>query len=70
MQGVVSHIGTSATSGHYVAYIHTSEGWILFDDTNVREVSEAEVLKQQAYILFYQNIDNSAEKVISAVQYV
>ena len=53
-----------ATSGHYVTYIHTCAGWTLFDDSNVREVSETEVLRQQAYILFYQKTDD----VSSAVQ--
>ena len=62
----MSHIGTDATSGHYVAYVRTSVGWILFDDTNITEVSEANVLRQQAYILFYQQKDNSAVQVISA----
>ena len=52
-----------ATSGHYVAYIRTSVGWILFDDTNISEVSEADVLRQQAYILFYQQTDDSAVQV-------
>lgn len=64
LQGVVSHIGMDATSGHYVTYIHTCAGWTLFDDSNVREVSETEVLRQQAYILFYQKTDD----VSSAVQ--
>ena len=62
----MSHIGTDGTSGDYVAYVRTSVGWILFDDTNITEVSEADVLRQQAYILFYQQKDNSAVQVISA----
>ena len=55
----MSHIGTDATSGHYVTYIRTYAGWTLFDDSNVREVSETEMLKQQAYILFYQKMDDA-----------
>ena len=62
----MSHIGRDATSGHYVAYVCTSVGWILFDDTNISEASEADVLRQQAYILFYQQNDNLAVQVISA----
>ena len=54
LQGVVAHIGTDATSGHYVTFIGTSKGWNLFDDSNIRQVSETEVFKHDAYILFYQ----------------
>ena len=41
-------------SGRYIAYILSDDKWYLFDDTNVTEVCETEVLKQQSYILFYQ----------------
>lgn len=54
LQASVVHIGMDATSGHYVAYILNDDKWYLFDDTNVTEVCEAEVLRQQSYILFYQ----------------
>ena len=54
MQALVVHIGMDATSGRYVAYILSDDKWYLFDDTNVTEVCETEVLKQQSYILFYQ----------------
>ncbi|XP_065895748.1 uncharacterized protein [Dysidea avara] len=60
LKAVVSHIGTEAASGHYVTCVDTFAGWSIFDDSNVRYVSEADVLKQQGYILFYQKKDNSA----------
>ena len=59
----MSQIGTDATPGHYVTYICTCAGWALFDDSKVREVSETEVLKQQAYILFYQKMDDATISV-------
>ena len=66
----MSHIGTDATSGHYVSFVHTSMGWVLFDDSNVREVSETEVLRQQAYILFYQKTDDTslAQVILTSLQ--
>jgi len=54
LKAVVSHIGTEAASGHYVACVNTFAGWAIFDDSNVQYVSEIDVLKQQGYILFYQ----------------
>jgi len=60
LQAVVSHIGTEAASGHYIACINTFAGWAIFDDANVRYVSETNVLKQQGYILFYQKRNNPA----------
>lgn len=59
--GVVEHRG-SMGSGHYVAYVRYSKGcgdsniWFHASDAYVREVSLDEVLRSQAYILFYEAI--------------
>ena len=59
LTGIVIHVGGSASSGHYTAYVKrpamrgTSE-WFHMDDSYVEPVSEGTVLKQKdAYVLFY-----------------
>ncbi|OHS96099.1 hypothetical protein TRFO_37770 [Tritrichomonas foetus] len=61
LTGVIIHSG-NADAGHYNAYCLYPEGWICFDDDNVYEVEEEEVislakgnLKGSGYILFYQH---------------
>ncbi|XP_022875024.1 ubiquitin carboxyl-terminal hydrolase 2-like [Olea europaea var. sylvestris] len=57
--GVVEHLGTMR-SGHYVAYVRSSKGengdsvWYHASDAHVHEVSLEEVLRCEAYILFYE----------------
>lgn len=59
LTGVVIHIGGSATSGHYTAFIrrvskHGHAQWFNMDDSFVESVSEKTVLKNKnAYVLFY-----------------
>ncbi|KAF8391995.1 hypothetical protein HHK36_022335 [Tetracentron sinense] len=65
--GVVEHSGTMR-GGHYIAYVrgekdrgNTKEGsrgytWYQTSDGSVREVSMEEVLRCEAYILFYEKI--------------
>ncbi|XP_076924525.1 ubiquitin carboxyl-terminal hydrolase 2-like [Bidens hawaiensis] len=56
--GVVEHMGTMM-GGHYVAYVRGGEGgklWYNASDASVREVSLEEVLRCEAYILFYQQM--------------
>ncbi len=53
--GVIVHQGTSATAGHYYSYIKNSTGtWYKMNDSAVTKVTLAEVLNEEAYILFYQ----------------
>ncbi|CAN0875368.1 Ubiquitin carboxyl-terminal hydrolase 2 [Linum grandiflorum] len=61
LTGVVEHLGTMR-GGHYVAYIRGVEGdgeksvWYHVSDSYVREASLDEVLRCEAYILFYQRV--------------
>uniref|UniRef100_A0A663EX94 ubiquitinyl hydrolase 1 n=1 Tax=Aquila chrysaetos chrysaetos TaxID=223781 RepID=A0A663EX94_AQUCH len=55
LYAVCNHHGTMQ-GGHYTAYCKNSvDGqWYCFDDSDVQQLSENEVCKQTAYILFYQ----------------
>ncbi|XP_022722709.1 ubiquitin carboxyl-terminal hydrolase 1-like [Durio zibethinus] len=66
--GVVEHLGTMR-GGHYTAYVkggekrkekneteHVSSPWYYVSDDYVRQVSLEEVLRCEAYILFYEKI--------------
>lgn len=58
LTGVVIHVGHSATSGHYTAFIRrqmkNSHQWYHMDDSFVEQVKEKTVLRQRdAYVLFY-----------------
>ncbi|XP_064414770.1 ubiquitin carboxyl-terminal hydrolase 31 [Latimeria chalumnae] len=55
LYAVCNHHGTMH-GGHYTAFCKNSvDGqWYCFDDSDVQQVSEDEVCKQTAYILFYQ----------------
>jgi len=49
LYGVLVHAGWSTQSGHYYCYVRTSSGmWHNLDDNQVRQVREADVLKQKA----------------------
>lgn len=52
---VSNHIG-NLNSGHYYAYCKNSENekWYNFNDSNVREINESEIVSDSAYCLFYQ----------------
>ncbi|XP_042064796.1 ubiquitin carboxyl-terminal hydrolase 2-like isoform X2 [Salvia splendens] len=51
--GVVEHLGTMR-GGHYVAYVRSKGAWYHASDAYVRQVSLDEVLRCEAYILFYE----------------
>jgi len=54
LYGVLVHAGWNTQSGHYYCYVRTSSGmWHNLDDNQVRQVREADVLRQKAYMLFY-----------------
>lgn len=55
LYAVLVHEGQSCNSGHYHCFVKASNGiWYSMNDQSVHQVSLATVLKQKAYILFYQ----------------
>jgi len=52
--GVLVHAGKRCESGHYLAFIKRGDFWYKANDEVVTKVSIDIVLKQQAYILFYE----------------
>ncbi|CAL5009110.1 unnamed protein product [Urochloa decumbens] len=68
--GVIQHMGNALKEGHCVAYVRGSRTgseqqqssgsskWFCADDSTVREVSLANVLKCEAYLLFYERIED------------
>lgn len=66
--GVVEHSGTMR-GGHYIAYVrggekrkgttdidHVGSQWYYVSDQHVRQASIKEVLRCEAYILFYEKV--------------
>jgi len=54
LKAVVCHSG-QATSGHYICYACPFGEWFRCDDTQVTQCTWEDVLKDQAYILFYDS---------------
>eukprot|EP00732_Lithocolla_globosa_P001515 Lithocolla_globosa_v1_NODE_769_length_3313_cov_85.298956.p1 type:complete len:961 gc:universal NODE_769_length_3313_cov_85.298956:2905-23(-) len=54
LKAFISHMGTSAACGHYVAHINIGEEWVLFNDNHVA-VSQ-NVPKDMAYMYLYERI--------------
>ncbi|KAG8048020.1 hypothetical protein GUJ93_ZPchr0008g11846 [Zizania palustris] len=63
--GVIEHRGPSTNVGHWVAYVRASSeqpdwgssSWFCASDADIKEVSVEEVLKCEAYLLFYERIE-------------
>ncbi len=54
---VTVHLGTMR-SGHYIAYTLKEDGlWYKMDDERVAKVSTEEVLRCDAYLLFYRKVN-------------
>ena len=52
---LVVHLGSNGLGGHFICYRrHGKSNWIECNDTRVKITSEAEVLKQRAYLFLYQ----------------
>ncbi|KAJ2695871.1 hypothetical protein FB645_006351 [Coemansia sp. IMI 203386] len=55
LYAVLVHAGGTARSGHYFCYVKSPAGvWYELNDSMVHQVSERTVLKQTAYLLFYE----------------
>ncbi|XP_031788352.1 uncharacterized protein LOC116417732 [Nasonia vitripennis] len=68
---IISHIGDSIDSGHYISFVKHNDQWFYYDDINVRLVNPEEVFKcvqNNAYVIFFQdtelgqNADSSTKK--------
>jgi hypothetical protein len=54
---VVVHAGKNSHSGHYIAYVQSlarQDGWYKMDDGRVSSVEAKDVMKADAYLLFYR----------------
>jgi ubiquitin carboxyl-terminal hydrolase 22/27/51 len=56
---VVVHQGDNVHNGHYFAFCRIDRKWFRFDDEIVSATTIEEVLRQEAYLLFYslRNLD-------------
>ena len=56
LYGVCNHSG-GMSGGHYTANIKNIDNkWYTFNDTNVSEISESDIITSKAYCLFYRKI--------------
>ncbi|CAD8185002.1 unnamed protein product [Paramecium octaurelia] len=53
--GIIVHSG-SLEQGHYYSYCKRQNKWWLFNDQKIKQVNNIDVLQQQGYILFYQQL--------------
>jgi ubiquitin carboxyl-terminal hydrolase 5/13 len=53
---LISHKGTTAQCGHYVAFVKKGDQWVLFNDEKVVHVPDISVPAREAYIYVYQRI--------------
>ncbi|KAJ3449767.1 ubiquitin carboxyl-terminal hydrolase [Anaeramoeba flamelloides] len=52
LSSYICHLGSNASSGHYVSYIKNDDKWVLCNDSKI--VIEPENVTDGAYILFYK----------------
>jgi len=55
--GIITHQGTKE-HGHYVTITRKGNKWISYNDAIVTQVTEAELLQTQAYIIIYRRMDH------------
>ena len=55
LYGVTNHYG-NLSSGHYTAYIASRGGWMLCDDSSIKQTDPKQVVNQKAYVLFYKRV--------------
>lgn len=53
LESVVVHHGQQIQNGHYLAFCRQDDRWFKFDDEIVSVSTAEEVLRQEAYLLFY-----------------
>lgn len=62
LRAAIVHVGCAPESGHYVAFARRGARWVRFDDHRWAEVAESEVLRQRAYLLFYENVAGAVDE--------
>lgn len=50
----ISHKGTSAHCGHYVAFVRKDDRWVIFNDNKVAEVPDIQTHIGEGYVYFFQ----------------
>ena len=58
---VINHIGGNCTSGHYTLFMKKDDKWWKFDDENVVQIRNSQVLSPNAYTLVYIKNDRVKE---------
>ncbi|KAJ4978447.1 hypothetical protein NE237_009227 [Protea cynaroides] len=54
----ITHHGREPSKGHYTADTRSSDGqWLRYDDASVTAVGISKVLHEQAYVLFYKQVE-------------
>ncbi|XP_023247472.1 uncharacterized protein LOC106645861 [Copidosoma floridanum] len=69
--GIISHIGDSIDSGHYISFVKHKDEWFCYDDANVKILSEDEVFKfvqTNAYVIFFQETESCKNSNVTAEQ--
>lgn len=49
LSAMVAHLGSTANSGHYVAFIRSGDKWLSMDDNQVIPVNDTEILMNRAF---------------------
>ncbi|KAI8322346.1 cysteine proteinase [Martensiomyces pterosporus] len=67
LYAVLVHSGGTSRSGHYYCFVKSPAGvWYELNDSMVHQVSERTVLKQSAYLLFYERQPSRGTKQSAA----
>ena len=53
LESVIVHQGEQISNGHYYAFCRQDDKWLKFDDEIVSATTVEEVLRQEAYLVFY-----------------
>ena len=54
LKAVIIHLGKSVHSGHYVCYVRTAKGWVLFNDEKV--LASNKPVLGKGYIYLYEGL--------------
>lgn len=64
LYALILHLGQIPHSGHYLAYVRSSNGsWYEYDDSRVTQIPLSTVLNNKyAYVLLYRRVDSSSSE--------